>query len=371
MTHIRSQLSHSIHHPVPLLFPFPTMRRLPIYFLVDVSESMIGDPIQQVQEGMKSIIQELRTDPYALETAFVSIIAFAGKAQTISPLTELYKFYPPTFPIGGGTSLGTALHHLMDEMDSSLVRTTLNQKGDWKPIVFLFTDGTPTDDPTAAFARWNEVYRRKANLVVISIGDNVDTQLFDSISDNVLRLNQTDEMSFKAFFKWVTASIKTTSMSVSDQGIDDVKLAPIRGINLEKVDTSRPRPVDENFVVLLSKCSNTKRTYLVKYARRNGSLPIEGLEEFAHTEYRLVGAYPVDEATYSGLSDGQSNRKINTELLRGIPTCPCCGNQLGVVVCECGNIMCSDGETACPWCGLQGELGGIESGGIDITRGMG
>lgn len=86
------------------------MRRLPIYFLVDVSESMVGEPIQRVQDGMRTIVQGLRTDPYALETAYVSVIAFAGKAMSISPLTELYKFYPPTFPIGGGTALGTALN---------------------------------------------------------------------------------------------------------------------------------------------------------------------------------------------------------------------------------------------------------------------
>ena len=29
------------------------MRRLPVYFLVDVSESMVGEPIQQVQDGMR------------------------------------------------------------------------------------------------------------------------------------------------------------------------------------------------------------------------------------------------------------------------------------------------------------------------------
>ena len=55
------------------------MRRLPVYFLVDVSESMVGEPIRQVQDGMRMIVQELRTDPYALETAYISVIAFAGK----------------------------------------------------------------------------------------------------------------------------------------------------------------------------------------------------------------------------------------------------------------------------------------------------
>lgn len=70
----------------------------------------------------------------------------------------------------------------------------------------------------------------------------------------------------------------------------------------------------------------------------------------------------------------QSNQglPLNTMSLRGMPTCPCCGAQLGVVICECGNIMCSDGNTtACPWCGLEGSLGEIAEGGMDITRGRG
>lgn len=113
------------------------MRRLPIYFLVDVSESMVGEPIKQVENGMRQIVQELRTDPYALETAFISVIAFAGKAKSLSPLTELYKFYPPVFPIGGGTSLGGALDFLMDDIDNNVVKTTEERKGDWKPIIFL------------------------------------------------------------------------------------------------------------------------------------------------------------------------------------------------------------------------------------------
>ena len=348
------------------------MRRLPIYFLIDVSESMVGEPIKQVENGMRQIVQELQTERYALETAYISVIVFAGKAKSLSPLTELYKFYPPVFPIGGGTSLGGALNYLMDDINKNVVKSTEEQKGDWKPIVFLFTDGTPTDDPSAAFARWNKDYRRKANIVAISIGNNVNTQMLGHISDNVLRLNNTDEMSFKAFFKWVTASIKATSVSVSDMGDDTVALAPTSGINLDKVDTSKPCVVDENFTVLLGKCSNTKKTYLVKYAKHLSS--VEGLEtlNLRATDFKLVGAYPIDEETYNSLSEGKSNRYINTMSLRGIPTCPCCGAQLGVVVCECGGIMCSDGHTtACPWCGMRGSLGKIAEGGMDIARGKG
>lgn len=348
------------------------MRRLPVYFLIDVSESMVGESIQQVQQGMRRIVQELRTDPYALETAYLSVIAFAGKAEVLSPLTELYKFYPPEIPIGGGTSLGAALNCLMDDIDAQVEKTTPEKKGDWKPIVFLFTDGMPTDDPAPAFERWNRHFRRKANLVAISIGDNVNTQLLGQISDNVLRFNNTDEASYRAFFKWVTASIKSTSASVSDMGDDSVALPSTSGINLEKVDAKKPCPVDENFTVLLGRCSQTKRTYLVKYAKRIST--VDGFKdlELKNTLFRLVGAYAVDEAVYNRLSDGPSNRHINTSMLRGMPTCPCCGAQLAVVVCSCGGIMCADQATThCPWCGEEGRIGEIAEGGIDISRGRG
>ncbi len=349
------------------------MRRLPIYFLIDVSESMVGEPILQVQDGMRMIVQELRTDPYSLETAFISVIAFAGKALSLSPLTELYKFYPPTFPIGGGTSLGIALDYLMDDMDRSLVKTTTEQKGDWKPLIFLFTDGTPTDNPTAAIERWNRKYRKSANMVVVSIGDNADTHLLGQFSDNVLRLSTTDAHSFQAFFKWVTASIKATSVSVSDLGQDNLKLAPISGsINLDKVDTSKVCKVDENYVVLLGKCTNTKKTYLVKYVKRLTQSPELEYLQLKTVDYKLVGAYSIDETSYHALTNGVSNQNINTLSLCGVPACPCCGNQFGVVVCECGNIMCSDGRTAkCPWCGMEGTMGEIAEGGMDITRGRG
>ena len=106
------------------------MRRLPIYFLIDVSESMVGEPIEQVQEGMATIVKELRTDPYA------SVIAFAGQSQTIAPLQEVISFYPPKFPIGSGTSLSSGLGHLMYELRKNTIPTTAEQKGDWKMATF-------------------------------------------------------------------------------------------------------------------------------------------------------------------------------------------------------------------------------------------
>ena len=81
----------------------------------------------------------------------------------------------------------------------------------------------------------------------------------------------------------------------------EVKLAPTSGINLEKVDTSKPCIIDENFVVLVGKCSNTKKTYLVKYAKRMAEYKDMdyGNLGLLKNEFKLVGAYPIDEETYT------------------------------------------------------------------------
>src|SRR5215217_2286723 len=158
------------------------MRRLPVYFLIDISESMVGEPIRQVEEGLAAIIQALKTDPYAIETVWVSVIVFAGQAKTIVPLQEIINFYPPRFPVGGGTSLSNGLGHLMFELRRNIVKTTHDRKGDWKPIVFLFTDGVPTDDTQKVLAEWKESWQRAANMVAISFGDETDTQILSQLT---------------------------------------------------------------------------------------------------------------------------------------------------------------------------------------------
>ena len=350
------------------------MRRLPIYFLIDVSESMVGDPILQVEEGMARIIKALKTDPNALETVWISIIVFAGQAKTIVPLQEIVTFYPPKFPIGSGTSLSNGLGHLMYELRKNIVKTTMEVKGDWKPIIFLFTDGAPTDETKAAINEWKQNWQRTANIVAVSFGEEADLKLLSELTENVLHFKNSNDKDYIKFFKWVTDSIKTSSVSVETNSTG-FELASIDGETLSKIDLTKnitPKYyTDNNFVVLAAKCQNTKRPYLMKYKKTVGMAAFEGLE-LPTRHYRLVGAYQVDN-TYFDLSyEDSSNNLISTDELQGAPTCPCCGNQFAFAVCQCGKIHCigSDPVCTCPWCGNKGSYG-FGEGGFDITRTLG
>ncbi len=346
------------------------MRRLPIYFLIDVSESMVGEPIQQVEEGLSTIIQALKTDPNAIETVWVSIIVFAGQPKTLVPLQEIISFYPPKFPIGSGTSLSNGLGHLMFELRRNLVKTTAEQKGDWKPIVFLFTDGVPTDDTRTAITEWKRNWQKTANLVAVSFGDETDNHLLGELTENVLHFENADTAAYKQFFKWVTDSIKTSSVSVENNSIG-FELAKIDGETISKIDLSKEvvKPmVDDNFVVLAAKCQNTKRPYLMKY-RKNVFINKYGDVGF---DYRLIGAFKVDNTYFELSGESSLSNQVNTDKLIGAPTCPCCGNQFAFAMCSCGKLHCIGAEeiSTCPWCGNKGTYGAGD-GNFNVTRTQG
>ena len=75
------------------------MRRLPIYLLLDCSESMAGEAIAELQRGIASMVAHLQTDPQAIETAYISVITFDNDAKQLIPLTEVLNFKPPRLTV--------------------------------------------------------------------------------------------------------------------------------------------------------------------------------------------------------------------------------------------------------------------------------
>ncbi len=201
------------------------MRRLPVYLLLDTSGSMYGEPIEAVKNGVQMLISTLRSDPYALETAYLSIITFNSTAQQITPLTELAAIQQPNIDAGGCTVLGGALELLAQKVDSEITKTTAEVKGDWRPLVFLMTDGEPTDSITKGL---EEFKKRKFGMVVAcAAGQGANVNTLKQITENVVQLDTADSATIKAFFKWVSASISTSSKSVEETSAEATTMSEL------------------------------------------------------------------------------------------------------------------------------------------------
>lgn len=202
------------------------MRRLPVYILLDTSGSMRGEPIHSVNVGLQSMLSALRQDPYALESVYLSVITFDIEAKVYLPLTPLDQVQIPDLdvPNVGATFMGAALELLAQEVQQNVQKSSNDVKGDWRPLLFLMTDGSPSD--VYAYQQIVPTIKQLnfATIVACAAGPKAKTESLLQLTDQVVVLDSMDSNSFASFFKWVSASVVAGSSSAGVS--DSISLPP-------------------------------------------------------------------------------------------------------------------------------------------------
>ena len=201
------------------------MRRLPVYFLLDTSGKMNGEPIQALNNALSGMIWSLRSEPNAVGSVWISIITFSNEVKEIVPLTDLENFQLPeiTCPRSGPRLTGKAMGFLYDKVKNDIQKSSPTQKGDWKPLLFLFTIGSPNDmsDFTLMIPQIKSL--NFGVIVSCAAGYIKDDKLLKELTDNVVHLDTADGSTLKQFFKWVSDTIEQGNKSM---GTTDKVLMP-------------------------------------------------------------------------------------------------------------------------------------------------
>jgi len=199
-------------------------RRLPVYLLLDCSSSMAGVKIQQVNTGVQMLYQELMADPRSADTVYISIIPFASSAYQMD-LVPIAQFTPPQLTANGQTALGSALSLLNQSLDGDLIINQPGKKGDYKPLVFILTDGQPTDTWDVEAGKLKaRTSNKAANIIALAIGNDADVGTLQHITGDVLKMENVTGDNLRAFFQWVSQSVQTASKAA--QGAAQTAQAP-------------------------------------------------------------------------------------------------------------------------------------------------
>jgi uncharacterized protein YegL len=195
--------------------------RVPCVLLLDVSGSMSGQPIAELNEGLVTLKDTLSADSLASKRAEIAIVTFGGTVNVIQDFVTAEHFQPPHLAASGNTPMGQAIVTGLDMLATRKNAYRANGIAYYRPWAFLITDGGPDDGWQAAaeMVKQGEAAKSFAFFTVGVEGSNFDvlTKIATRAPVKLKGLN------FRDLFLWLSQSMQ--SVSQSSPG-DKVSLPP-------------------------------------------------------------------------------------------------------------------------------------------------
>ncbi|OYU44534.1 MAG: hypothetical protein CFE44_12415 [Burkholderiales bacterium PBB4] len=184
--------------------------RCPCVLLLDVSGSMNGRPLDELNAGLTVFKDELSADALAMKRVEVGIVTF-GPVKVETPFTSAATFYPPNLQSQGDTPMGAAITQALNMVEDRKRDYRANGISYYRPWVFLITDGAPTDSwqNAAAAIREGEASKKFAFFAIGVKGADMDKLRQVSARDPL----SLDGLKFRELFSWLSSSLRSVSRS--------------------------------------------------------------------------------------------------------------------------------------------------------------
>jgi uncharacterized protein YegL len=184
--------------------------RCPCLLLLDISGSMSGAPISELNAGLVTFKDELAADSLAMKRVEVAVVTF-GPVKVESSFHTCPNFFPPHLQASGDTPMGAAIKQGLDMIKQRKEEYRANGMPFYRPWIFVITDGAPTDEwqSAAAMVREGETSKSFAFFAVGVQGANMDILKQIAVREPL----KLQGLKFRELFQWLSNSMKSVSRS--------------------------------------------------------------------------------------------------------------------------------------------------------------
>ena len=191
--------------------------RIPICIALDVSGSMDGKKIDELNRGVNIFLKTIFEDEITRYSADIAILTFGGTVEKVLDFGAVEDIKLQKFLARGGTPMGEAVLEALDMLEDRKKQYQKNAVTYWQPWLVLMTDGAATDGEhaipnkvaMAAEKTCDLVKNKKLTLFSIIIEPGTP----DELEKFCGKLAPLDGVKFEEFFVWLSQSVSVVSES--------------------------------------------------------------------------------------------------------------------------------------------------------------
>lgn len=185
--------------------------------VLDVSGSMSGSPINQLNEGLRRFQEELLKDEVTRDRLEVAIVTFGSDVETIQGPELLTDFMMPTLKADGLTQMIDGIGEAIDIVNYRKQFYKDHGIPYYRPWIVMMTDGAPCpdgQDVDGMAMRINDAHNHKEFVFMpVGVGDAIDEDVLRKLSTPMFPPMKMQAVKFCEFFTWLSNSMSTISNS--------------------------------------------------------------------------------------------------------------------------------------------------------------
>lgn len=201
--------------------------RCPVVLLLDISKSMAGQPIEELEDALCQFISEVKNDVAASASVELCIITLDENATVQLPFTVAMDLVPCKLGLkaAGGTFTGKALERAAEVIKARRTEYAQNGIFSYAPWVVLMSDGKPGDNwEPAARNLLDMTDKLRMQYIGLAIGDKANEKIMQKMLPPQPGPLKLSHVRFKDFFRWLSDSLSAVSCScISEQNVPQIK----------------------------------------------------------------------------------------------------------------------------------------------------